>query len=238
MVATVQSARSVFALAICGWTTLCGWPASAQAAGLDLNFVQPQATSARPWLAARKFQYQLVDGSESNVKLGLGERGLTVETSGPAEPLLTMKGLSIQQPATLTVTWGVSRFPAGANWEAGINNEAIMVIVQFGTEQLSGGFLRPPSPYFIGFFLCEKERRGVAITGRSYTQQGRYVCVDKPAAGTEVTSVINLADQFRAAFRTTGPVPAVSGIGIEADTTQVKSDGRASAWIKSIAIKN
>jgi hypothetical protein len=200
----------------------------------DFALTFPTASrDARSWLTQQGFRF--LQGSTSSSRLSLGDRGLKIELLTGAEMLFAKEGLSVAQPARLSVRWGVERFPDGANWNSGVNREAVMVIVQFGTERLSGGFL-PARPYFIGFFLCQNERRGFAYTGRSYTQQGRYICVDKPAAGAEVTSTLNLDDQFRAAFKTSGPVPAVTGVGVEADTSGLGVEGRASAWIRSIAI--
>jgi hypothetical protein len=207
-----------------------------QASAAELEYVfGPQPENARVWLARQGFQFKLDADDTSRVRFSLGERGLTIETLGRAEPILVRGNVHVAQPAHLTVTWGVDRYPVGANWDKGVNNEAIMVIVQFGLEKLPGGFLVPPSPYFIGFFLCEVGRRDAPIAGRSYTRQGRYVCVGGPLPGREVTSHIDLDGQFRRAFGFAPP--PVTGIAIEADTTQVSSDGRASAWVKGIAVR-
>ena len=210
-------------------------PGGAAAADFTLNFAGTPR-DARAWLSSQGFQFLIDGGSTAKARFGLGEQGLTIETLTRAEPLIVRDKLSIRQPAVMTIKWGVSRFAEGANWDTGVNNEAVMVIVHYGTEKLPGGLFLPPSPYFIGFFLCRNERRGVAYTGRSYARQGRYICVDKPNAGTEVTTVLNLEEQFRSAFKSSGAVPTVTGIGIESDTTQVSGDGRASAWIRSISI--
>jgi len=210
--------------------------AQGTATGFEILFpTTPQ--DARSWLSAQGFQYKIDAGNASKAKLSFGSKGLVIETMARAEPLIIRGGLSIRQPATLAVTWGVNRYPTGANWDRGVNNEAIMVMVQFGTQTFSGGFFVPPAPYFIGFFLCDAGRRNVFFTGRSYTRQGRYICLDRPVAGSELTSTVNLDEQFRAAFGSALPVPPVTGIGIESDTTQVSSDGRASAWVRSISIK-
>lgn len=194
-----------------------------------------QPHGARQWLASQGFELRYAAGNASSVRIVLGDNGLTIETLGPAEPILAKPNIRLRQPAQLSITWGVNRYPVGANWDAGANNEAIMVMVFFGTEKYSDGLFVPTSPYFIGFFLCERGRRNVPLSGRSYPNVGRYICVDGPAAGQEVTSTISLDQIFRAAFRT-GTVPPVSGFAIEADTTQVGRDARSSAWIKSIKI--
>jgi hypothetical protein len=143
------------------------------AVAADVQFVFGPQQDARAWLSSQGFQFKLDAGNASKVRFGLGERGLTIETLAAAEPILARDGINVAQPAHLTVRWGVDRYPTGANWDRGVNNEAIMVMVQFGHEQLPGGFFLPPRPYFIGFFLCDAGRRGIAISGRSYARQGR-----------------------------------------------------------------
>lgn len=208
--------------------------AAAATAAVDYEFaVAPQ--DGRAWLANQGFALKLDAGDASRARLALGSRGLTIETLAPAEPLIAHPGLNVAEPARLSVTWGVDRYPAGANWDIGANNEAVMVMVSFGAEKLSGGLFLPPSPYFIGFFLCENGRRHVAIKGRSYTMQGRYVCLDGPASGREITSVVKLADAFHDAFHTAA-APPVTGVAFEADTTEVGPNGRSSAWIRSLKI--
>jgi hypothetical protein len=205
---------------------------AAHAADVSYEFA-PQPQGARSWLAAEGFEFKLDADDTSRARLSLGAQGLQVETLAPAEPLIARPNLNVAQPARLSTAWGVSRYPVGANWDTGANNEAIMVMVSFGTEKFPGGLFRPPSPYFIGFFLCDSGHRGVPISGRSYTMQGRYICVDGPPPGKQITTVIDLDEQFRRAFQK--PAPPVTGLAIEADTTQVAA-GRSSAWIKSIEI--
>lgn len=206
----------------------------ALAAEVSYEFrAQPQG--ARAWLASQGFQLKLDATNPSLTRFALDDHGLTLETLGPAEPIIARPNISVTQPARLTITWGVNRYPAGANWDTGTNNEAIMVMIFFGNEALPGGFFMPPSPYFIGFFLCEKGRRRVAITGRSYTRQGRYLCIEGPAPGVEITSVVALDEAFRTAFRAS-TAPPITGFAIEADTTQVGAAARSSAWVKSIKI--
>ena len=206
----------------------------AVAGDVDYEFgVQPQG--ARAWLALQGFEFKLDADNAARARIFLSDRGLTIETLRPSEPIVAHPGLSVAQPARLSVTWGVNSYPAGANWDLGAHNEAIMAMVFFGTEKLPGGFFLPPSPYFIGFFLCQNGRRGVPVTGRSYTAQGRYVCLDAPPVGKEATSTVTLADSFRGAFRA-ATVPPVTGLAFEADTTQLGPQAHSSAWIRSIKI--
>jgi hypothetical protein len=215
---------------------LCLVLSSGRAVPAEISYeFRSQPQGVQQWLASQGFELRFAAGSASSVRIGLGDNGLAIETLGPAEPIIAKSNITLRQPAQLSIAWGVNRYPPGANWDVGANNEAIMVMIFFGTEKYSDGLFVPRSPYFIGFFLCERGRRNVPLSGRSYPTVGRYVCVDGPAAGQEVTSTIALDQIFRAAFRT-GTVPPVSGFAIEADTTQVGRDARSSAWIKSIKI--
>jgi hypothetical protein len=206
----------------------------AEAEPVSYDF-RPPPQNARTWLASQGFEFKMDANNAARARFSFDERGLIVQTLGPAEPIIAQSKLAVAQPARLVVSWGVSRYPAGANWDVGVNNEPIMIMTFFGNERLPGGLFMPPSPYFIGFFLCQSGRRGVPISGRSYTRQGRYVCLDGPAAGAQITSTVALDQQFRAAFHAAA-APPVTGLAIEADTTQVRSDGRSEAWIRSIAI--
>ena len=207
----------------------------ALAGEVHYEFAAP-AQDAHTKLSSEGFEFKLDADNSARAHLSLSDRGLTVETLAPAEPLIAHQGLNVAQPARMSVTWGVHRYPIGANWDTGVNNEAIMAMVFFGTEKLSGGFFVPPSPYFIGFFLCENGHRSAAIAGRSYKTQGRYVCVDGPPTDKEITSMVALADAFRAAFHI-ATVPPVTAIALEADTTQVGATAaRSSAWVKSLQI--
>src|SRR5580704_10711400 len=105
---------------------------SVAAAGVNYEFAA-QSQGAHAWLANQGFEFKLDAENASRARFSLDDRGLTLETLAPAEPIIAHPGLSIAQPARLSVTWGVNRYPVGANWDTGVNNEAIMVMVFFGT---------------------------------------------------------------------------------------------------------
>jgi hypothetical protein len=120
-----------------------------------------QQQNARTWLASQGFEFKLDAADTSRSRFTLDARGLNIETLRPAEPMIFKANLDVAQPARLILSWGVTSYPAGANWDRGVNNEPIMVITFFGNEQLPGGLFLPPSPYFIGFFVRERtSRRG------------------------------------------------------------------------------
>ena len=126
--------------------------------------------------------------------------------------------------------------PVGANSDAGVRNEAIMVMVFFGHDKLSSGsFLIPDSPYFIGLFLCGEGAVGTAYTGRYFKKGGRYVCLDKPETGKVITSEFDLKAAFKTYFDA-DDVPVVSGLALQVDTTGSKGGGKSQASIISIEI--
>ena len=227
------AAGVVFCCAVFGAALISACAAAAADVAFEFG---PQPQGARAWLANEGFEVKMALGDPSQARVALGENGLIIETFGPAEPIVALSNIHVSQPARLSVTWGVNRYPAGANWDAGTNNEAIMVMVFFGTEKYPGGFFVPPVPYFIGFFLCDRGRRQMPLVGRSYQQQGRYVCVDGPPAGQQVTTTVALGEAFRTMFGRRAP--PVSGFAIEADTTQVGQGARSSAWVKAIRISS
>ena len=118
---------------------------------------EAQSKGARDWLANEGFEFKLDADNPSLARFALGDRGLTIETLGPAEPLLARPNLNVAQPAHLTVTWGINRYPVGADWDAGANNEAVMVIVFFGAEKLSGGFFCRRAHISSAFFFAKRD---------------------------------------------------------------------------------
>src|SRR5882757_1732488 len=88
----------------------------AVAADVGYDF-RPQTVGAYGWLAAQGFEFKIDAANTSRARIGLTEKGLTIETLTSAEPLIARSGLRVAQPAQLAITWGVDRYPAGANWD-------------------------------------------------------------------------------------------------------------------------
>jgi hypothetical protein len=110
-----------------------------------------------------------------------------------------------------------------------------MVSALFGADRPSRSLVLPDLPYFIGFFLCESGNPATILTGKSYREQGRYRCVGSPKVGERLTSALDLEKEFKAAFPG-AQMPPVTGLAIEADTTSLSGDGRATAWIEMLRI--
>ena len=139
------------------------------------------------------------------------------------------------------IDWGVDKFPAGASYEQGVRNEALIVMVFLGDErQPSGAFFIPDSPYFIALFLCHGDDRvDHPYVGSYFKKSGRYVCAAQPKPGEVVTTRFNLLQAYRSYFDKEGDDdPAVSGIALALDTKKAGDGGRASAFIREIRFFN
>jgi hypothetical protein len=84
------------------------------AAAADVEYVfGPKQQDERTWVSRQGFQFRLDADNASRARFSLGDRGLTVETLAPAEPMLARGNINVAQPAQLTVTWGAERYAAG-----------------------------------------------------------------------------------------------------------------------------
>ena len=199
------------------------------------DFAGISDTSPDDWLKARDFILEHDAKDRSKIRLTHADDALHLQVVRPAFGFIVHEQ-DIPGAMHVELHWGVSSFPAGASYEHGIDNEAIMVYVFFGHETYSSGSLFvPDSPYFIGFFLCPAGTDEVEqpYVGHHYKKTGRYICVDHPPPGTKVVSRIDLAEEFRRSFGLE-VVPPVSGISIEVDTTDAENDGRAAAFLERI----
>jgi hypothetical protein len=110
-----------------------------------------------------------------------------------------------------------------------------MVIIFMGDERLpSGSMVVPDSPYFIGLFVCHgDDKTNHPYTGRYFRKGGRYVCVDRPSEGSEVTSRFNLLEAYRQYFDKEGDDdPGISGLALALDTQKADGGGLAGAFIR------
>ncbi|MGA1597975.1 MAG: hypothetical protein ACO4AU_02920 [bacterium] len=143
----------------------------------------------------------------------------------------------------LRIEWGVDQYPAGADWSGPKDKtrntrEPISLMVFFGEDKIdSGSTFVPNLPYFMSFFLGEKERPGQAYYGNYWQKGGRYFCIpcDGSTGKTLVTDV-NLPELFKQEFGKA--MPAISGLTIEIDVQKTeKSNGRhAKAFIQKIQL--
>lgn len=143
----------------------------------------------------------------------------------------------------LKIVWGVEQYPVGADWSGPIDKkrpvrDPIGVMVFFGDEEIdSGSFFVPNIPYFLGFFLGEKERPGKAYFGNYWQKGGRYFCIPcDGSTGKKFITVVRVDQLFKKTFGI--DPPHISGIAIESDVSDTESrDGRHSkAFIELIQL--
>ncbi len=143
----------------------------------------------------------------------------------------------------LRIVWGVEQYPLGADWSGPINRrrpvrDPIGVMVFYGDKNIdSGSFFVPDIPYFLGFFLGEKERPGKAYYGNYWQKGGRYFCIPcDGSSGKKFITEVRVDQLFSKTFGF--DPPHISGIAIEADASDTKPrKGRHSkAFIKLIQL--
>jgi hypothetical protein len=209
--------------------------AAADDVAFALDFRAYARGDVRDWLEAKGFAIEQDAEKPAKVDLRIENQALVIQAKAPALALLFYPGMALEAAPKVRLEWGVERFPQGASFEQGVNNEALMVYVFFGSEELpSGSWFIPDSPYFIGLFLCEQDRLNHPYVGKHFKQGGRYVCIDRPPPGATVTSEFDLAQAFKSYFGQQA-VPPVTGISIEMDTSYLKGDAaRAISFIRNI----
>ncbi len=201
----------------------------------ELDFTTPAGLEADNWLEQAGFELKRHAADPDRIEFQHRDESVHVLVKQPSFGL-AVRPLSLPGADRLRLYWGVSEFPAGASYQHGVDNEAIMVYVFFGEERLpSGEFLIPDSPYFIGFYLCPVgvDEVEVPYVGHHYEKTGRYVCVGHPPEGETVVSEIHLDEEFLHSFGLE-TMPPVSGISIEVDTTDSDNDGHAAAFIERL----
>src|SRR5215470_17187034 len=96
-----------------------------------------QSGDARAWLNNKGFVFQRDEPGPEQIRYDFDSRGLTIRTVAAATSVATKElpaSDRVRQPAQLTVMWGVSQYPTGANWDQGQRREALMLVVSFGEK--------------------------------------------------------------------------------------------------------
>ena len=202
-----------------------------------VRFSDYTSGSVDDWLRGKGFQFEQDARRRNLVELGAADRKLTIETKRGAFGVMPNEAVNVSDFTYVEIDWGVNKFPEGASYEQGVRNEAIMLFVFLGDERMpSGSRLIPDSPYFVGLFLCHgDDQTNHPYIGAYFKKSGRYVCLDRPAAGKMVTTRFNLLKAYRAYFDKEGDDdPGVSGLALGLDTKKAAEGGRASAFIREI----
>ncbi len=202
-----------------------------------LRFTDYEIGSIDDWLQGKGFQFQQDAQRRNRIDLDVGSSGLVLEAKRRAFGIMSNESVNVPTFTHIEIDWGVNKFPAGASYEQGVRNEALMVIVFMGDErQASGSMFIPNSPYFIGLFLCHGDDKiNHPYVGSYFKKGGRYVCTNRPAEGEIVTTRFNLLEAYRAYFdKEQDDDPAVSGLALALDTKKADDGGKASAFIREI----
>jgi len=198
-----------------------------------INFEQPSTENARNWLTVQGFDFESGATSQSNLNLSFKNNSLVMNTTAEIFGLI-IKKVKIEGAKEVRITWGVNKFPKGASYNKGINNEAIMVYIYYGDKKLSSdSWFIPNAPYFIGLFLGEKGENDLnkPFIGEHFTQGGRFICLANPNENETVTSTFDLDKGFNDCFGKDLKVPYISGVALEVETSDTSP---AKAFIKKI----
>lgn len=195
----------------------------------SIDFTQVRDGKAEQWIKDNDFSYEL-DADELDLYF---KNGALVISNREEVNGLIGKEVQIENAKRLRIEWGVNKYPKGADWENELYRDAVMIILSFGKEKISSGsFIIPNMPYFIGYFLSEKEKEGKAYTGSYFKKGGRYYCIP---CGVEtkktVITEVNFDAQFKEQFKKS-TVPAITAIAIESDARDM--DGGSEAFIRKI----
>ena len=202
-----------------------------------VKFADYSGGSVEDWLQGKGFKLERDAERQDRIDLGVGDNGLNLTIKKRALGLMPNESVNVPDFSRVEIDWGVQRFPAGASYEKGTRNEALMVVFFLGDErQPSGSMFIPDSPYFVGLFLCHgNDKLNYPYIGSYFKKGGRYVCTGRPKTGDLVTSRFDLHGAYRSFFDKEGDDdPAVSGIALTVDTQKAKKGGKAAAFIREI----
>jgi hypothetical protein len=199
-----------------------------------LDFRDGAGEEAISWLKDRNIVFERGAARKDKTRLTLDkDKGLIIDSLKEGQSIIALKKGHVKNFRDVVITWGVDQFPEGASYAKGRRNEAIMLQVFFGTENISSGsFIVPDAPYFIALHLCENDEINKPEKGRFYHKGGRFVCVDHPKPGETVTTRFDLKQAFAEYFGF--GAPPLYAIALEFDTRGAPNGGKTSAFVKSI----
>jgi hypothetical protein len=201
-----------------------------------MDFADYAGGSIEAWLHTKGFR--LEHGAEDPASLALSYHGgaLVVEAKQPVRGFLVNDHVKLARFSTIRITWGIIKYPTGASYARQINNEALMLYISFGQDDIpSGHVLIPARPYFIGVFLGQEEKLNTPYQGRYFHEGGRFVCIGHPQPYETVQSEFDLRTAFQSYFHK-ADVPMISGISLGVDTFASGQGGTAAAYIHRIEV--
>jgi hypothetical protein len=199
-----------------------------------IDFADYTGGSIEAWLHTKGFR--LEHGAEDPASLALSHQAgaLVFEAKQPVRGFVVNDEVKLEHFSTVRITWGVRKYPAGASYARKINNEALMLYISFGQDELpSGHVLIPARPYFIGVFLGQEEPLNTPYQGQYFHEGGRFVCIGHPQPSETVRSEFDLRTAFHTYFAQAA-VPMISGVSLGVDTFASGQGGTAAAYIYRI----
>lgn len=199
-----------------------------------IDFTGQKNGSAISWLEEKGFEFEL-DAIELNPRFE--NNALVISTKDKVAGLI---GLRFEQKnfihnvKRVSIVWGVTRYPKGANWEKGNNRVPIAVMLSFGTKKLSSGlpFGIKAAPYFLSPFIGEKEELDKMYVGRLWTEGGRYFCVmSGDQSGKTITTDFEIDERFKTTFNQES-TPPITAFAFQKNTSN--TEGGSEAFIKTI----
>jgi hypothetical protein len=161
---------------------------------------------------------------------------LVFEAKQPVRGFVVNDQVKLAHVSTIRITWGIIKYPKDASYERKVNNEALMVYIAFGQDDVSSGHvLIPARPYCIGLFLGQEEQLNMPYQGEYVHEGGRFVCLGHPPPYETVTSEFDLRTAFHTYFAQ-ADVPMISGISLGVDTFASGEGGTAAAYIHRIEL--
>ena len=194
-----------------------------------IDFTDQPNGDATKWLKKQGFESRL-GARKLNPRF---ENGRLVLETDSEEAGVIAREFDLADVERIRLTWGVDRYPRGADWSQGVYRVPVAAMLSFGTEKIdSGSMVTPNAPYFISLFLGEREREGNAYTAQYFKKGGRYFCAPcSPPSGETVTTEFNLDKAFQEQFDLS-PTPRITSIGFQMNTND--TDGGARAFLKSV----
>jgi len=199
-----------------------------------IDFSDYEEGSIDEWLKKKGFKFEQAAEDRKQLDLDVDEGALILEAKTRLRGFIVNDLLEPRKYSGVRVEWGVVKYPRGASYEAEVNNEAIQVLIFFGSEKISSGHLvLPNSPYFIGLFLGRHDMPYKAYKGKYYQDGGRFVCMGNPLPGETIVSEFDLVYAFKRYFQK-DEVPRITGVALAMDTTSSGDDGRAVAFVNRV----
>lgn len=202
----------------------------------SIDFAEYAGGPIEAWLRTNGFR--LEHGAEDPASLALSHNAgaLVFEAKQPVRGFVVNDQAKLEHVSTIRITWGIIKYPSGASYERKINNEALMLYISFGEDEVpSGHVLIPARPYFIGVFLGQEEQLNTPYQGKYFHEGGRFVCLGHPPPYETVTSEFDLRTAFQTYFDQVD-VPMISAISLGVDTFASGEGGTAAAYIHRIEL--